>query len=367
MRRKLVGSSGAVHEIDILARRQQQQNKVLAVECKNYSEARVVGIKEVRDFQSKIQDLPQITDAMFVTNTKFSSEAETYANHNHITLYDGDKLKSDFYLMSIGRLESIPDIVLDSTLPLNMSYNEATRLDLVNPNAARIARATLVLRPFYVFDYIIEETKRGFLRGSRPREEGMHIIDCLNGEILYKSHNVQSNSQSSYYLLSKSRIHHKDSEEVLSNIEKNQIIEDLQTIKPQFKCKIHPTGEYAIIKLESKVPMDAARRMIKEEIVEEKKIADYDNVGIIDRASSCIYVPKWVINIESHNTTYTMEILAASNTILIDEMAYCPREFFARFRPSRKQTYAICERCGGAYCSRHIERVNDSYFCREHR
>jgi hypothetical protein len=78
-------------------------------------------------------------------------------------------------------------------------------------------------------------------------------------------------------------------------------------------------------------------------------------------------VPKWVINIESHNNAYTREILAASNTILIDEMTYCPHEFFARFRPSRKQTYAICERCGGAYCSRHIERVNDSYFCREHR
>jgi hypothetical protein len=93
----------------------------------------------------------------------------------------------------------------------------------------------------------------------------------------------------------------------------------------------------------------------------------YDNVRIIDKASSCIYVPKWVINIESHNTTYTREILGASNTILIDEMAYCPLEFFARFRPSRKQTYAVCERCGGAYCSRHIERVNDSYFCREHR
>jgi len=68
---------------------------------------------------------------------------------------DGDKLKSDFYLMSIGGLESIPDIVLDSTLPLDVNYDKATRLDLVNPNAARVARTTLVLRPFYVFDYII--------------------------------------------------------------------------------------------------------------------------------------------------------------------------------------------------------------------
>jgi hypothetical protein len=121
------------------------------------------------------------------------------------------------------------------------------------------------------------------------------------------------------------------------------------------------------IKHESKVPIDAARRIVKEEIVEEKKV-NYDNVRIVDRVpSSCIYVPKWVINIESQNAVYTREILAASNTILMNEIAYCPHEFFARFRPSRKETYALCERCGGAYCSRHIQRVNESYFCKEHR
>ena len=43
---------------------------------------------------------------MFVTNTRFSSEAETYAKHNQITLYDGEKLKNEFYLMSIGSLDS---------------------------------------------------------------------------------------------------------------------------------------------------------------------------------------------------------------------------------------------------------------------
>lgn len=59
---------------------------MLAVECKNYKESRLVGIKEIRDFESKIQDLPYITDAMFVTNTRFSSEADTYAKHNKIAL-----------------------------------------------------------------------------------------------------------------------------------------------------------------------------------------------------------------------------------------------------------------------------------------
>jgi hypothetical protein len=142
------------------------------------------------------------------------------------------------------------------------------------------------------------------------------------------------------------------------------IHKQLQT--PQYKYKIQNTGEYAVIKHESKIPIDAARRMVKEEIVEENKV-NYDNVQIIDRAYSCIYVPKWVINIESANNVSTREMLAASNTFLMDEIAYCPHEFFARFRSGRKETYAVCERCGGAYCSRHIEKVHDSYFCREHR
>ena len=43
---------------------------------------------------------------MFVTNTRFSSETETYAKHNQIILYDGEKLKNEFYLMSIGSLDS---------------------------------------------------------------------------------------------------------------------------------------------------------------------------------------------------------------------------------------------------------------------
>ena len=60
---KLRGQSGIFHEIDVLAKR---ENDVLAVECKNYGKARLVGIKEITDFQSKLQDLSQINHAMFV-------------------------------------------------------------------------------------------------------------------------------------------------------------------------------------------------------------------------------------------------------------------------------------------------------------
>jgi hypothetical protein len=158
-----------------------RQNKVLAVECKNYNDARIIGIKEIRDFQSKLQDLPDISNGMFVSNTSFSSEAETYAKHNQISLYDGERLKNDFYLMSIGRLESVQDIVLDFSLPISRNYNEVSRLDLVNPTAGRISRATLILSPFYVFDYMVD-VKKGLFRGTF-HDEGTNILDALTGEI----------------------------------------------------------------------------------------------------------------------------------------------------------------------------------------
>jgi hypothetical protein len=84
-RLKLTGESGATHEIDVLAKR---ETDVLAVECKNYCEARSVGIKELRDFQSKIQDLPQINHAMFITNIKFTSGVEDFARHNECIIFD---------------------------------------------------------------------------------------------------------------------------------------------------------------------------------------------------------------------------------------------------------------------------------------
>ena len=64
---------------------------------------------------------------------------------------------------------------------------------------------------------------------------------------------------------------------------------------------------------------------------------------------------------------YRQIVLAGSNTFLMAEIAYCPHEFFAQFRSGKKETYAVCERCGGAYCSKHIQRSYDSYFFIEHR
>jgi hypothetical protein len=50
-------------------------------------------------------------------------EADTYANHNQITLYDGEKLKNEFYLMSIEKLDSSSAAILQQDIVLEFALS----------------------------------------------------------------------------------------------------------------------------------------------------------------------------------------------------------------------------------------------------
>lgn len=58
----------------------------MVVECKNYEKDKVVGIKEIRDFHSKIRDLGHDCDNLFVTYRRFSYDTVSYANKYDIEL-----------------------------------------------------------------------------------------------------------------------------------------------------------------------------------------------------------------------------------------------------------------------------------------
>lgn len=80
------------------------------------------------------------------------------------------------------------------------------------------------------------------------------------------------------------------------------------------------------------------------------------------------YLPKWIIIIKAGTSTYKRKALASSNKIIIDEIAICPKHFSVpKIWNRRRLTSAICEICGGAFCSDHIFKVGYSYFCEEHR
>jgi uncharacterized protein (DUF2147 family) len=82
---------------------------------------------------------------------------------------------------------------------------------------------------------------------------------------------------------------------------------------------------------------------------------------------SLVYVPMWIINMKAGDFNYKRKALAASSTILTDEIASCPKHSsIARVWKKPKQTAALCETCGGAFCDDHIFRINQTYYCEEH-
>ena len=135
-RKRIEGISGILHEINIIA---HKGNIIIAVECKN--DTILVSIKEIRDFKSKLDDLPLISK-VFVTNSKFIEESINYANHYNIRLRNGENLSKIHYLSSIGRLKeniNIPiikkengydesEIVVDNALPVSKLYGTIKKL-----------------------------------------------------------------------------------------------------------------------------------------------------------------------------------------------------------------------------------------------
>ncbi|MFY9871108.1 MAG: APC family permease [Candidatus Nitrosopolaris sp.] len=74
-----------------------------------------------------------------------------------------------------------------------------------------------------------------------------------------------------------------------------------------------------------------------------------------------IFVPKWIITIKAGEHTYNRKALAASNTLIVDEIAFCTNHFtLGKIWSTRKRTSAVCEICGGAFCDDHIFMVNNT-------
>ena len=99
-RLKIRGRSNSLSEIDTLA---TKKNLDIAVECNNYDSQTVVGIKEIRDFHSKLTDIQHYGESLFVTYDKFSSDSIIYADKYNIELWDGERLSQIHLSMLVGR------------------------------------------------------------------------------------------------------------------------------------------------------------------------------------------------------------------------------------------------------------------------
>jgi predicted nucleic acid binding AN1-type Zn finger protein len=89
---------------------------------------------------------------------------------------------------------------------------------------------------------------------------------------------------------------------------------------------------------------------------------------VVVNRKSLIYVPKWIIAIKAGEHTYHRKALAASSTLIVDEIAFCPNHFsLGKIWSARRRTSAVCEICGGAFCNEHIFKTNNMYYCEKHK
>lgn len=358
---KIRGISGQLNELDIHAKKNRI---VLAVECKNYAESRKVGIKEIRDFSAKLDDL-DIKKGLFVTSSNFSQDAIGWAMNNpqlrQIELWDGDKLTENFQAAVLGRSGGGQQTtVFDSLNPRNTieSYSEIL---LQNKNNVRIARRDLIFHPYYIVQFTLNEQFKTPDRQIHTQfNSGKYIADGLTGDILHCT---------------------DDNDDVFfdTDYEQEQIIDDLINIKPHKSIEIQTLTDSNIITHEPSTNKKDIEFSVRKKIIEDnktvipynvrvskqeeitKKFTHVPNHSSVQLQSKIIYVPKLEIIFDSKEYTYMRKVLPASDITLIDEISECQH----RFRT--KHTFAVCQICGVAKCEDDIFVDGQNLcYCKEH-
>lgn len=362
-RQKILGRSNAYNEIDVLATR---KNVRIAIECKNYSEERKVGIKEIRDFVSKLEDL-DIHRGLFVTSSYFSEEARILADNNpndkRIELWDREDLMHEVMTTTLGRSSSNvlkKTIRIESALPLQGSIDDFCILHLKNQDKVSIKRRELVFLPIYIVSFNLHEEFRAPDRNMHSHHnEGYYYLDGISGRFLYKVDNYEKKEYS------------------LSNVEK-QMIDDLQEFEPRL-IEVEEDTYSKITPLKPSIDRKNIEFQVRNKVAKEnRKIIEYTvKVGrdqtelkqyphephhsSIQCQTRIVNVPKLEIEFESKEYIYEKVVMMASGIVTRDEISDCKHLF------GKKTTYAVCDICGVAKCEKDIVLGNneDSY-CKKH-
>jgi hypothetical protein len=107
-------------------------------------------------------------------------------------VWDGNKLSKTFFSMSIGRFDDGSDkesvkepITIDLSLPVNVTYENASIVGLINPSAARISKATLFFHPYYVFDCKLDTARIDRAgKNHKIEDEGIYLVESMGGKII---------------------------------------------------------------------------------------------------------------------------------------------------------------------------------------
>lgn len=392
-RKKIQGRSGAFHELDLYAK---NSRGVLVVECKNYDESRIIGIQELRNLYGKIMEIGGINEVIFVTTSEFSSESSIYATQYNILLWDGKKLREEFFKLKLGRVPAnSEETVIEKMLPISVSFESASRFEVMNDRALSSIDATLLLKPYYIVECTVETRKffKSFLTG------GLFIVDAINKDLTtVKTHrSILKSLSMSKNIIDESKELIDDAKQIISetggvivdikNIlllkdkptkvngevipdlrlqEKSQIINDLTLLKPQEQTAVQSGGKYIVEKLSTKISNSDAEQIVFEHIKKQNNL-QFEKVISTKSRAAIRYIPKWLLKFKTISNVYMREILATSKKVVLDDTLFCQSDLHANQSayPVDKRR-AICETCGKIFCRFHIFRKDDLYLCQEH-
>jgi len=358
---KIRGQSGQYNEIDVIVKR---GSVALAIECKNYTEDRKVGIKEIRDFVAKLDDI-NINKGLFVTSSDFSSDAIGWALNNpsskQVDLWDGSTFMEQYKRVMLGRTDSKTSII-ENSLQSKGTFDDYSILTLKNKDRVVLKRRELIFHPYYIVEFNLrEQFKTPDRQIHTQQNSGRYFVDGLSGEILYS---IDDKGHTPYNL---------------DNLQK-QVVKDLEELNPT-TIEVIREPNSRVSKLDPSLNKKDIEFKVKTEIVKDNKaIIQYEvrvsrektevkeyhhspDINAITTRPRLVYVPKMEIEFESKENNYSRIILPASDIVIKDEIADCRHKLGLQ----KRHTFAVCEVCGIAKCEKDIlvdER--DICYCKDH-
>jgi uncharacterized Zn finger protein (UPF0148 family) len=371
---RMPGQGGYTNEIDVIARRGKKQ---VAIECKNFTSA--VGIKEVRDFSKKLDDLGEGWQGVFVAFNDLTIDAQNFAESRNIEIFSHEDIKEKWFAVSAGRVSRRGEkLNLKFALSIISDYLTVTTLPLKNNNLIEVSDATLTFHPYIKIPYsfkaqVYDPTKKL----HKFSDDGIVVIDLLDGKVL----NRQAEKGGSIFnSLSTSK-------QSTDNAQTLQTFNEVLNNSPSPEYSITIGSDYQITELKPEITKRTVERAAIEYITAKNTsditytpskgdtILDSKRRKFIPRRgdvklfkSEMVSVPKWAVHFNAFGTIYTKEVFAHSGTVLENTIRYCPQHFKFGVINIKKEAVAVCEVCGKACCSEHITQcpVCGKWVCNEH-
>ena len=286
----------------------------------------------------------------------------------------------------MGRGESVrgQSLILEDALPLNVSFTQAIKIDLLNKEKVRVSEAELIFHPYFFAKFTFKAQFKDPTKKLHKFEDSDTLfVDALDGNVLnplpekglgmlkaIKTISSQStraeNARTQKLLMelrSKNPIPHYDVQ-IEENYRANK------KLKPAISLKQASESVFDFIIQKNTTEIAYTPKSQEDEWLTQSHKVTFvpkrSDIRILSK--DVVILPRWSIEFESSKRTYRREILACSGVVLEDTMLYCPKHFrIGSISFSQKQSIAVCEVCGESLCEDHVTRcaICNKWLCEQ--